>query len=297
MRTKGYNLTISINNFQISYDDLGEDTTPIVFLHGFPFDKTMWRSQIDFLQSSNRVIAVDIRGFGASKDEDTLLSIGLFSDDLIKFMNALGIDKAILCGLSMGGYIALNAIQRFSNRFSALILCDTQCNADSNEAKEKRYKSIDEINANGVSAFNENFVKIVFYGGSLLNKKEIVETLRTVVNSNSPHILTTGLRALADRAETCSKLGEISVPTLIMCGREDALIPLEKAEHMHATITNSVLKVINHAGHVCNLEQAQEFNKHVCDFMFSIGEGKCIDSKKDESDKKRNNSSKALWDL
>jgi len=297
MRTKGYNLTICINNFQISYDDLGEDTTPIIFLHGFPFDKTMWRSQIEFLQSSNRVIAVDLRGFGASKDEDTSLSIGLFSDDLIKFMNALGIDKAILCGISMGGYIALNAIQRFSNRFSALVLCDTQCSADSNEAKEKRYKSIDEINANGVFAFNENFVKSIFYAGSLLNKKEIVEALRNVIYSNSPHIMTTGLRALADRAETCFKLSEINVPTLIICGREDALIPLAKAEYMHATIINSVLKIINHAGHVCNLEQSQEFNKHVCDFMFSIGEGKCVDSEKAESDKRRNNRSTAVWDL
>lgn len=297
MRTKGYNLTICINNFQISYDDLGEDTTPIIFLHGFPFDKTMWRSQIDFLQSSNRVIAVDIRGFGASKDEDTLLSIGLFSDDLIKFMNALGIDKAILCGISMGGYVVLNAIQRFPNRFSALVLCDTQCSADSNEAKEKRFKSIDEINANGVTAFNENFVKSIFYGGSLLNKKEIVETLRTVVNSNSKHIITTGLRALADRAETCSKLNEINIPTLIMCGREDALIPLEKAEYMHATISKSILKIINHAGHVCNLEQAQEFNKHICDFIFSIGENECINGKKAESDKRRNNRSTAVWDL
>lgn len=296
MRTKGYNLTTCINNFHISYDDLGEGSVPVIFLHGYPFDKTMWRSQIDFLQASNRVIAVDLRGFGASKDEETSLSIGLFADDLIKFMNALSIDKAMICGLSMGGYIALNAVHRFPSRFDALILCDTQCSADSKEAKEKRYKSIDEINANGVNAFNENFVKSVFYAGSLLNKKDIVEALRTVVYSNSQHIITMGLRTLADRSETCSTLSEIKIPTLILCGREDALIPLAKAEYMHANIQDSVLKVINHAGHVSNLEQAHEFNKHLCEFITTINGTDCMERKK-AIENRRDMRSTAVWDL
>ena len=296
MRTKGYNLTTCINNFHISYDDLGEGAVPIIFLHGFPFDKTMWRSQVDFLQGSNRVIAVDLRGFGGSKDEETSLSIGLFADDLIKFMNALCIDKAMICGLSMGGYIALNAVQRFPSRFEALILCDTQCSADTKEVKEKRYKSIDDINANGTTAFNEAFIKSVFYAGSLLNKKDIVEALRTVVFSNSQHSITMGLTAIADRSETCSALSKIKIPTLIMCGREDALIPIAKAEYMHATISDSVLKVINHAGHVSNLEQPHEFNKHLCDFITSIG-GTCIDSKRTRADERKNMRSTAVWDL
>jgi len=296
MRTKGYNLSTCINNFTISYDDLGEGTVPVIFLHGYPFDKTMWRPQIDFLQASNRVIAVDLRGFGGSKDEETSLSIGLFADDLIKFMNALSIDKAMICGLSMGGYIALNAVVRFPSRFEALILCDTQCSADTKEAKEKRYKSIDEINANGTAAFNEAFVKSVFYAGSLLNKKEIVESLRAVVFSNSQHIITTGLRVLADRAEICSSLHEIKIPTLIICGREDALIPLAKAEYMHDTIKDSILKVINHAGHVSNLEQAHEFNKHLCEFITTINGTDCIERNKARENRKDMRST-AVWDL
>lgn len=296
MRTKGYNLTTSINNFNISYDDLGEGAIPVIFLHGYPFDKTMWRPQVDFLQASNRVIAIDLRGFGGSKDEETALSIGLFADDLIKFMNALSIDKAMICGLSMGGYIALNAVQRFPSRFQALILCDTQCSADTKEAKEKRYKSIDDINANGTTDFNEAFIKSIFYAGSLMNKKEIVEALRTVVFSNSKHIITMGLRALADRAETCSTLHDIKIPTLIMCGREDALIPLSKAEYMHATIQDSVLKVINHAGHVSNLEQAHEFNKNLCEFITTINGTDCLEQKK-ASENRRDIRSTAVWDL
>jgi 3-oxoadipate enol-lactonase len=296
MRTKGYNLTTCINNFHISYDDLGEGATPIIFLHGYPFDKSMWRAQIDFLQGSNRVIAVDLRGFGASKDEVTSLSIGLFADDLIKFMNALCIDKAMICGLSMGGYIALNVVNRFPSRFEALILCDTQCSADTKETKEKRYKSIEEINANGTTTFNENFIKSVFYAGSLLNKKETVEALRSVVFSNSQHIVTAGLIAISERSETCSTLSEIKIPTLIICGREDVLIPLAKAEYMHTSIQDSVLKIINHAGHVCNLEQPQEFNKHVCDFIVSIGGPECVD-RKTKAEERKSMRSTAVWDL
>src|SRR5690606_29586281 len=156
--TKGYNLTIPINDFQLSYDDVGEGRVPVIFLHGFPFDKTMWQEQLDYLKSSYRLIACDIRGFGKSADEDSPLSMDQFSDDLIALMDKLSIDKAIICGLSMGGYIALNVLNRFPDRFEALILCDTQCNADTVEAKEKRYKAIDKIENDGVSKFNEGFI-------------------------------------------------------------------------------------------------------------------------------------------
>jgi len=142
---KGYNLIANVNNFDLSYDDLGEGGVPLIFLHGFPFSKQMWKEQLEFLKSSNRVIACDIRGFGNSKDEVSVLSIDLFGDDLIQFMDYLNIDKAIVCGLSMGGYIALNAIKRFPDRFEGLILCDTQCIADTPEGKLKRFKLIDEL--------------------------------------------------------------------------------------------------------------------------------------------------------
>lgn len=270
MKSKGYNLVAHVENLTISYDDLGEGNTPIIFLHGFPFNKTTWNSQLEYLQKVTRVIAIDLRGFGESKDEKTSLSIGLFADDLIRFMNALNIDKAIVCGLSMGGYIALNVVQRFPSRFVGLILCDTQCIADTKEGKEKRYKAIDEINANGVTSFNEKFIESVFYKGSLINKTKTVESLRNVVFSNSPHIITAGIKALADRSEVCSILNSINIPTLIICGREDTVTPLKQSEYMHSIIKGSVLRIINHAGHVSNLEQPIEFNKHIFDFINSM---------------------------
>jgi 3-oxoadipate enol-lactonase len=264
--TKGYHLTIPVNNFHLSYDDVGEGV-PVIFLHGYPFDKTMWQGQLDALESSYRLIACDIRGFGKSTDEKSSLSIDLFAEDLIAFMDKLNIDKAIVCGLSMGGFIALNAHQRFPDRFVALILCDTQCIADTSEVKEKRYKTIDEITVNGATDFNEAFIKSVFHKDSLSDKKELVEKLRNVVFSNSEHIITMGLTALAGRSETCSTLKGINIPTLIICGREDEVTPLAQSEFMNTTIKGSILHVIDKAGHVSNLEQTDEFNKHLLDFL------------------------------
>lgn len=268
--TKGYNLTTPVNNFHLSYDDIGEGTVPIIFLHGFPFDKMMWQVQLDFFKAHYRLIACDIRGFGKSTDEQSLLSIDMFADDLIRFLDKLRIDKAVVCGLSMGGFIALNAIQRFPDRFEGLVLCDTQCIADTPEAKEKRYKTIAEIEAEGVANFNEGFIKSVFCKNSYSNKKELVKHLHNVVFSNSQHIITMGLTALAERSETCSKLNEIKVPTLIICGREDEVTPLAQSEFMKSEIKGSTLHVIDNAGHVSNLEQPDEFNQHLLAFLTEL---------------------------
>ena len=268
--SEGYNLTTEVNHFNLSYDDIGSGDMPIIFLHGYPFDKTMWEGQLQFLRSSYRVIALDIRGFGASRDEQSLLSIDLFADDVITFMNKLEIEKAIICGLSMGGFIALNAIARFPDRFEALILCDTQCIADTAEVKAKRYKTIDEIKANGPDDFNEGFIKSVFHKDSLIQMPEIVEAVRNVVFSNSQQIIINGLIALAERSETCTTLGRIAVPTLIICGREDVVTPLPQSDYMHEHIKGSLLRIIENAGHVSNLEHQYEFNKILFDFLTSL---------------------------
>lgn len=270
--TKGYNLTIALNNFQLSYDDLGEGSIPIIFLHGFPFDKTMWQGQLEFLKHSYRLIPIDIRGFGKSIDEESPLSIDLFTDDVIQFMDLLSIEKAIICGLSMGGFIALNTMKKFSERIEALILCDTQCIADTTEVKEKRYKIIDEIEVDGATNFNEGFIKSVFHKDSLTTKKELVEQLKSVVFSNPKNIIIQGLIVLAERSETCSILKEISIPTLIICGREDEVTPLAQSEMMNEAIDGSILCVIEKAGHVSNLEQPHKFNKHLLDFLTALGD-------------------------
>lgn len=260
-------LLTEINGLSISYHDVGEGTIPVIFLHGFPFDKSMWKSQMDVLKADYRVIAIDFRGFGQSTDEISTLSMDLFGLDLIAFMDKLNISKAIVCGLSMGGYVALNVVQKFPERFKALILCDTQCNADTPEGREKRYATIEDINANGPESFNENFIKGVFHPNSFSNKTEIVENLRNVVIGNTKEAITAGLAALATRSETCSGLKDIRIPTLIICGDEDQLTPVAKSKAMQEQIQGAELKIIDEAGHVSNLEQAEQFNMHVSNFL------------------------------
>lgn len=266
-----------LNNISLSYSYAGEGNVPVIFLHGFPFDKSMWKEQIESLKDSCCVIALDIRGFGKSKDEKTHLSIDLFAEDLVAFMDRRNIEKAIICGLSMGGFIALNAIARFPNRFEALILCDTQCIADTAKVKEKRIETIEQIKRNGADSFNEVFVKSVFHSNSLKNKTKLVESLRSVVFANSNRTITAGLTALAERSETCSFLSAINIPTLIICGRADEVTPLAQSEFMHEHIKNSILKIIDNAGHVSNLEQPNEFNTHLLEFLTSINFARYIE--------------------
>nr|MBP6688324.1 hypothetical protein [Lacibacter sp.] len=163
--------------------------------------------------------------------------------------------------------IALNAHRRIPDRFEALILCDTQCIADTPAVKEKRYRTIEDISANGVKNFNDRFVESVFYKDTLHTNMELVETLRKVVYLNSQHIITAGLTALAERSETCSVLGDIDIPTLILCGREDAVTPLAQSDFMHQMIERSTMHVIEKAGHVSNLEHPDEFNQYLLDFL------------------------------
>jgi 3-oxoadipate enol-lactonase len=187
------------------------------------------------------------------------------------FMNQMKISKAIICGLSMGGFIALNAQARFPDRFEAIILCDTQCIADTIEVKSNRYKTIDEIALNGTLNFNEAFIKKVFCKNSFTNKQEIVTQLRSVVMANPEQIVINGLKALAERSETCSTLSEINIPTLIICGREDEVTPLEQSEFLHTSIKASVLHIIDNAGHVSNIEQPEEFNNEISKFLLAVG--------------------------
>lgn len=259
---------IEINGAMISYTDSGKGTVPLIFIHGFPFDHSTWQEQAVFFSKTQRVITYDIRGFGYSTaGQLTTFSIELFADDLIRLMDALHIRHAVLCGLSMGGYIALNVINRYPERIKALILCDTQCIADSEEAKEKRYKTIEQIESEGLVNFTENFIKNIFYKDSLESQQDTVDHIRRVMLSTPAHVVTATLKALAERAESCTTLKDIRVPVLIICGEEDVVTPLRQSEFMKTNIPNASLHTIPAAGHLSNVEQGEEFNKRLMLFL------------------------------
>jgi len=267
MQTTGQHQHIKVDNLTICYEDYGQGETPVIFIHGFPFDKSSWQPQLEFLKSSYRVIAYDVRGFCKSTPEDMKASVDLFAKDLISLMDALHIRRAIPCGISMGGYIALNAIQHYPDRFSALVLCNTQAIADSAEGKEKRYKTIEEIEKNGLNEFASSFVEKTFSANSHSNKKEMVEHMKNTILSTPIANIARTLSALAQRLETTSALPGIKVPTLIISSSNDTLIAPQQSELMHEKIHNSHYHIIKDAGHISNLDQPAEFNRVLKDFL------------------------------
>ncbi len=260
-----------INNLFISYSDEGQKgSSVIIFIHGFPFNKSIWNLQVESLKDKYRVITYDIRGHGNSDAGKEDFSIDLFVNDLISLMDALKIDKAILCGLSMGGYIALNATEKYSERFDALILSDTQCFADTPEAKEKRLKAIESIRKDGVEKYAAESIKNLFASESFETKVSVIESVRELIVKTSEQSLCSTLLALSDRKDTCHLLSDIKVPVLILVGNEDKITPPVAARFMNEKIKGSLLKIIDHAGHLSNLENPAEFNARLKKFVSSV---------------------------
>lgn len=271
MHHSEYSLIKITDNITVSYIDEGSvNDSTIIFIHGFPLNKAMWNKQIEEFKENYRVIAYDIRGHGITDAGDEEFSIELFVKDLLSFMDVLKIDKTILCGLSMGGYIALNAIENHPERFDALILCDTNCAADSSEAKEKRMKTIEIIKEKGIEQYAEESLKKLFAPISFSKHPEEIAIVSEMIINTSEEALFKTLHALAERAETCTKLDEIQVPVLIMVGKEDEITPPEAALSMHEKMKSSTIHIIDHAGHLSNMESPEQFNDQLRKFLETL---------------------------
>lgn len=272
MRYFGKNIRLFINNQMVCYTDAGPDDAPvIIFIHSFPLNKSMWDKQLAAFKQQYRVIAYDVRGHGASESTDaSTYSIDNFVHDLIYFMDALKIDTASLCGLSMGGYIALNAIENYPYRFESLVLCDTSCFPDTAETIEKRMKTVESIENNGVQKYADTSVNTLFAPESLKTKVAEIVAVKEMILTSSIQSLSKTLRALCVRKETYSMLPHIQVPVLVLAGEEDTITPKTTARYMHENITDSTLHIIEHAGHLSNIENSGDFNKALETFFASV---------------------------
>jgi 3-oxoadipate enol-lactonase len=263
---------IQINGIEVSYLQEGiADALPLIFIHGFPFNKLMWTNQLNVLKSTYRCIAYDVRGHGQSDAGDADFSIDLFADDLLAFLDALKIKKAVVCGLSMGGYITLNAIQKQPERFAALLLVDTQCGADTAEGKEKRMKTIAFIKKNGLQIYAEESLKNLFAPASFQSHKQQVQFIHQTILNTPAEVICRTLQALADRRDSCTYLPKIKVPVCVIVGSEDKITPPAGAQKMADAINKSKVVIINNAGHLTNLEAPEEFNNVALEFVNHIG--------------------------
>jgi len=261
-------MEVLLNGIKMHYLDLGNTTdVPIILIHGMTFDNKMWNPQIEILKDKYRVIAYDIRGHGKSGVGDGQYTYKLFVKDLIALMDHLQLKKAIICGLSMGGAIAIRAYEMHPHRIKALILCDTRSEADSNETKYWRENSIELIKSGGLKLFTKEFLRAIFAPESFNKHPESVELIQNTIISTSPTGICGTLLAQAARTDMTHVLPEIKVRTLIMVGENDNFTPIESSEIMNNNITNSELIIIAKAGHVSNLENVEEFNRYLMEFL------------------------------
>ncbi len=257
---------------KIAFETHGEKKNKgIVFIHGFPFDRSMWNEQAKLLSEDHFVVSFDIRGHGESDPESGQYLIEFFVDDLIDLLNHLSLPSVCLCGLSMGGYTALRAIEREPSRFSGLVLCDTKSTADTNAAKLNRANQIKMILAGKKPEFAEAQLKALFAPESFKRTGHAVEKIRKTILSTGDGAIVGALIALAARMDMTDSLSKISVPTLIIVGENDKVTPPSEAELMHSKIRGSRLAVIRDAGHISNLENNQEFNSALQDFLAKNG--------------------------
>ncbi len=256
---------------QMHYLDLGIlREVPIILIHGMALDHTMWDPQIKVLQDKYRVIAYDIRGHGQSMVGDGQYTYKMFVHDLMDLMDYLEIKQAVLCGLSLGGGIALRAYEMYPHRVRALVLCDARSEADYNETKYWREESIDLIKNNELETFAADFINQIFARESFNSRPEAVELIKKLILSSSPQAICGTLLAAASRTDMRHVLPQIKVPTLILVGENDNFTPPPSSKIMNEGIINSELKIISRAGHVSNLENTDEFNHNLLKFLEKI---------------------------
>ena len=258
--------TITINNVQLAYDDTGSGSA-IVLVHGYPFNRTMWDDQLPTLLQKHRVIRVDLRGHGESEAAEESATMTLMARDIAAVLDSLGVDRVTIAGLSMGGYVTLAFYQLFASRVEKLILADTRAQADTDENKKTRAEQAQKILAEGMAGIVDTMLPKLLAPETVSKRPEVVKRVRDMMLHTKPKGAAAALSGMAEREDQTSRLSGIQVPALILVGREDAITPVADSERMHQMIPNSQYVVIENAGHVSNIEQPEEFNRALTDFL------------------------------
>jgi pimeloyl-ACP methyl ester carboxylesterase len=252
-----------INGIRMRYDLQGPKTSPaLVLVHGFPFSSELWKQQVEALSAGFRVLTYDLRGMGGSALGRAPQPLEAYADDLLALMDHLGLKRAALVGLSMGGYIVLRAAERNPERFWALALCDTKASADSDAAKLGRAAGIKSIRHKGVGAFVKSMLP------KLLARRGLAAIgLLKIMKKNSADGMANALAAMAGRSDTSSGLRRYRGPVLVLAGSRDALIAASESRAMAKLARHGRFVSLPGAGHVSNLEAPAFFNRSLTGFL------------------------------
>ena len=254
--------------FNISVEGNGD---PIVFVHGFPLDHSMWADQIDAFRSSYCVISPDLRGFGSSDGGDEIVRMKDFASDLQALLEVLDVRAPVhLCGLSMGGYIAFQFAKYFGERLKSLILCDTKAAADSAEAKQTRYDTAERVLKDGSDFLAEAMPQKLFSPKTFQSFPNIVRSTQNVIRRTDPRSIAAASRGMAERPDMTSELSHLSVPTLVIVGEDDAITPVNQMDDMASRIPSAKFVKVANAGHMAPLENPEVVNQAISKFLNSL---------------------------
>ena len=257
---------IRVNDIQMAYTEAGAGR-PVVLIHGYPFNRSLWNEQVASLSGSYRVIAPDLRGFGESDSSDGASTMNRMAQDVAALLDHLGVPRVTLGALSMGGYVTLAFYKQFASRVRALILADTRAQADTEEAKQNRAQQADKALAAGMAGIADAMLPKLLTPETVSKRPEVVKRVRDMMLKTKPEGAAAALRGMAERDDQTSLLSKITVPTLILVGAEDAITPVVDSEKMNQAIAGSRLVVLENAGHVSNLERTEKFNEALLDFL------------------------------
>lgn len=249
-----------IRGISLAYEDTGTGI-PIIFIHGYPLNRKMWQPQIEGLADIARVIAPDLRGHGESQATQGAYSMELLADDCAALLDAIPIhQKVILCGLSMGGYISFAFLRKYASRLAGLILTATRALPDNEIAKANRDKALEQVQTEGAPKIVEDMLPKLFAPETVTGNPGLVDKVRRIMLSTSAEGIKGDLSGMKNRPDSTPLLSQIKIPTLLIFGAQDQIIPLDEAKAMHASIGGSRLEIIANAGHLLNLEKPKIFN-------------------------------------
>jgi pimeloyl-ACP methyl ester carboxylesterase len=265
-------IRVAAGDVELAVDVRGAGV-PVLFVHGFPFDRTVWRHQLATLSRVRR-IALDLRGVGGSDAPPPPAADGYsmarYADDLVAVLDAVGVRDAVLCGLSMGGYIIFELLRRHPERVKAMILADTKPQADSTDAKRGRDELAEVAERQGPEVVIERLLPRLLAPTTEGTQPEVAGQVREMARRWSVPGLVGALRALRDRPDSTDTLRGIRVPTLVLVGSHDEIAPPDTARAMAQLIPDAQCHVVPAAGHIAPLEQPLATSRLLADFLSAL---------------------------
>jgi YbgC/YbaW family acyl-CoA thioester hydrolase len=261
---------ITVHGVSLAVEERGEGPA-VLFVHGYPLDRTIWREQIGMLEGF-RCIAVDLRGMGQSDSPDLGYSMSIYAADLAALLDVLGVDDVVLCGLSMGGYVAFEFLRRWRSRVRGLVLMSSRADPDSPEMRRARDAAAANAREHGAGAISDSMLPKMLAPTTLRRRPEVAERVRAMMAGTPVPGIIGALLAMRDREDSQPLLPTLAgVPTLVVVGEADTLTPPEHARAMAATIPGGRLEVVAGAAHLPPVEQPEATTTIMRDFLRSLG--------------------------